>query len=657
MIFPLEKNFFKFNLRKKKDTVNNMCSIFGIISPGNYEKRGQIIRKMAEDQFHRGPDDGDFYEDETAALGHRRLSIIDLSSAARQPMHSSDERFILVFNGEIYNYRDLKTLLESKGHKFTTSSDTECIIHCFEEYGTKTFSMLDGMFAIALYDSAEKKVFLARDRMGKKPLFYFINNGELIFGSELSALKLYPDMPRKFNMQSVSDYLSLLYIPPPATIYENVFKMRPGEFMIFDCRTHALHREKYFAPDCSGLTDKDFATCSWQLRELVFNAVKKRLMSDVPIGVFLSGGVDSTIVTHIMTRLRAPEQTEAFSIGSDDPLYDESMRARHAANFINKRNGNALIHHEKTVNADDFKLLRKLVKHYGEPYADASMIPTSLVSGFAREKVTVALTGDGADELFGGYDRYFLMSRIHYFNLLPHSVRHILFHTLSQIIPSSSERTRQARIKRAFDVIGCRENQQYYRILDRCRSDFKNNLAGAAFKDSLNTLKQNSIIEMLDNLSSASAVGKYLEFDQQTYLPGDILTKTDIASMANSLELRSPFLDRDVVDFANSLPFEFKICKSDKKHILKHAFKDMLPKSVITGSKKGFGVPVANYLREAWHDEAENILFQSEKLAQSEIFNLDFLHKVWQMHQSGQTDNSYQLWTVILFALFLENES
>ena len=633
-----------------------MCSIFGIIDQKNHVDRSQILRKMAADQIHRGPDDGDFFENEEVAFGHRRLSIIDLSRAARQPMCSSDGRFVLVFNGEIYNYSELKKELIGKGHNFVTASDTECIIHCFEEYGTAAFAMLDGMFAIALYDKFEHKVFLARDRMGKKPLFYFFNENIFVFGSELSVLKQHCAMPRKLNMQSISDYLSLLYIPAPATVYENVFKAMPGELITLDCKSMTWQNEKYFALNCTENSNFNFHEASAHLRELVFKAVKKRLMSDVELGVFLSGGVDSTIVSSVMAELRSPQKTDAFSIGFDDPMYDESMRAKHAALFINQRNNNTLIHHEKIVSANDFGLLKKLVKHYGEPYADASMLPTALLCGFAREKVTVALTGDGADELFGGYDRYFLMSKIRYFNMLPYPVRNLIFTTLSNLIPSAGERTRQARIKRAFDVISCRRNQQYYRILDRCRTDFKSNLAGAAFKDTLNSLKTNSIIELLDNLSSNSAVGKYLEFDQMTYLNDDILTKTDIASMANSLELRSPFLDKDVVTFANSLPFEFKICGKDKKHILKHSFKDIIPPSVLTDSKKGFGVPVANYLRQQWHAPAFDIIFNSKKLAESEIFNLDFLKKIWQSHQSGQTDNSYQLWTIMLLALFLENE-
>lgn len=634
-----------------------MCSIFGIINAKCSDSRTAILHKMASDQFHRGPDDGGFFEDELCALGHRRLSIIDLSTDANQPMASRDGKVVIVFNGEIYNYLDLRKDLISKGHEFLTSSDTECIIHLYEEYGTAGFSQLDGMFAIALYDREKKKVFFLRDRMGKKPLFYFQHGKSLVFGSELSVLKLHPDMPATLDMQSVSDYLSLLYIPCPATIYENVFKVSPGEMMTFDCEKGELQKEFYFQLDHKISSVSSFTECADELRVLVFNAVQKRLMSDVPIGVFLSGGVDSSIVAGIMTQLRAPLKTDAFTIGFEDPSYDERTRARHTAMFINQQNGNALVHHEKTVLPADFSLLRKLVKHYGEPYADASMIPTYLLSKFTRETATVALSGDGADELFAGYERYFLMSKMRYFNLLPYPARMLIFKTLSNIIPSAHERSKQAKIKRAFDVISCRSNLQYYRILDRCRPDFKSQLAGEAFKDKLATLKQSSILELADSLTSNSTVGKFLEFDQKTYLVGDILTKTDIASMASSLELRSPFLDKDVVAFANKLPFSYKFYKNDKKHILKYAFKDMLPQSVLTDSKKGFGIPLASYLRGAWHDEAENLLFHSETLRSSMIFNMDFLKNIWHKHQSSQADYSYQLWTIMLFAMFLEGEA
>lgn len=632
-----------------------MCSIFGIIDSNKNAARTEILHGMATDQLHRGPDDGGFFEDDHAALGHRRLSILDLSSNARQPMSSSDGNIVLVFNGEIYNYPELRHSLIEKNHTFVSSCDTECIIHLYEEYGTEAFAKLDGMFAIALYDRKQQKVYLVRDRVGKKPLFYFQYGRNLVFGSELSVLKQHPAMPHEFDMQSVSDYLSLLYIPCPATIYKNVFKVAPSEMLTFHITSGSLDKTTYFSPDFTVKSNLNFEDCAADLRELVFKAVKKRLMSDVPVGVFLSGGVDSSIVAHVMTKLRSPLKTDAFTIGFDDPVYDERSRAETAAAFINQHNGNSLNLHEKTVSPSDFSLLKKLVKHYGEPYADASMIPTCLLSSFTRDKVTVALSGDGADELFAGYDRYFLMSKIRYFNLLPFPVRNIVFKTMSSIIPGGNERSRNARIKRAFDVISCRENLQYYRILERCRADFKAQLAGPALKDSLFQLKQNSVIELLDNLNTKSAVGKYLEFDRKTYLVGDILTKTDIASMANSLELRSPFLDRDIIEFADSIPFEFKMAGNNKKHILKYAFKDMLPPSVLTDSKKGFGVPIASYLRNSWHDEAENILFHSDTLKNCGIFDLDFLRKIWDIHMSGQQDYSYQLWTVLVFALFLKH--
>ncbi len=633
-----------------------MCSIFGIIDSDNLTKRSIILQKMAADQYHRGPDDGGFFEDENAALGHRRLSIIDLSSDAKQPMQSSDGNIILVFNGEIYNYQSLKKSLEAKGHKFRTASDTECIIHLFEEYGSDGFAKLDGMFAIALYDKKEKLIYLLRDRVGKKPLFYFQYGHALAFASELSALKQHDAMPRELNMQSVSDYLSLLYVPCPATIYKNVFKASPSEMLIFDIKSGILSKQKYHTDSFKINTSLSFEESSERLRELVFEAVRKRLMSDVPVGVFLSGGVDSGITANIMTRLRMPQKTDAFTIGFDDPVYDESSTACRTAAFINSQTDNALIHHRKNVSASDFNKLKMLVKHYGEPYADASMIPTALLSEFTREQVTVALSGDGADELFAGYDRYFLMSKIRYFNLLPYFARHFIFKTMSDLIPGGNERSRIARIKRAFEVISNKENIQYYALLDRCKSDFKSNLAGTLFKDELNKLKQNSVIELLDNLSSPSATGKYLEFDRRTYLVGDILTKTDIASMAYSLELRCPFLDKDVIAFADSMPFEYKLQGGDKKHILKNAFKDFLPDEVIRGGKKGFGVPVANYLRTVWRKDAEEILFGSENLSRSGIFNMEFLRRIWNTHQTSTSDYSYQLWTVLMFALFLETE-
>ncbi|MBR2723454.1 MAG: asparagine synthase (glutamine-hydrolyzing), partial [Lentisphaeria bacterium] len=328
-----------------------MCSIFGIIDSDNPAKRSGILQKMAVDQHHRGPDDGGFFEDENAALGHRRLSIIDLSSNAKQPMQSSDGNIVLVFNGEIYNYQSLKKSLEEKGHNFRTASDTECIIHLFEEYGSDGFSRLDGMFAIALYDRKAKILYLLRDRVGKKPLFYFQYGRALAFASELSALKQHDAMPRELDMQSVSDYLSLLYVPCPATIYKNVFKANPSEMLIFDIKSGILSKQQYHTDNFKINNSLSFEASSACLRELVFEAVRKRLMSDVPVGVFLSGGVDSGITANIMTRLRMPQKTDAFTIGFDDPVYDESSAACCTAELINNQTDNALVHHRKNVSA------------------------------------------------------------------------------------------------------------------------------------------------------------------------------------------------------------------------------------------------------------------------------------------------------------------
>ena len=394
-----------------------MCGIAGIINFNGKPVPEDILIRMNDAQAHRGPDEQGILIDRNVGLAHRRLSIIDLSQG-HQPLGNEDGSIQIVFNGEIYNCLELRSNLEQRGHIFKTHCDTEVIVHLYEEYGAACTGRLAGMFAFAIYDSVRRKMLFARDRLGKKPLFYFKNSECFLFSSELGGMKMHPAMPSELNLQAIHDYLSLQYIPCPDTVFKGVCKLPPAHYLELDLESGRTVLERYWRADYSAKTDLSFEDAVIKLRKLLFTAVERRLMSDVPLGAFLSGGLDSSIITGIMSRL-SKQPVKTFTIGFNDPKYDERNYARAAAEAINRQADCPLEYHEKVVDQNDFPVLEKLVDHYGEPYSDASMLPTFLLSKFTREKVTVALSGDGADEVFAGYERYLLIKYSQMLDVIP----------------------------------------------------------------------------------------------------------------------------------------------------------------------------------------------------------------------------------------------
>ncbi len=628
-----------------------MCGVAGIINHRNNDASAEIIRRMTGAIVHRGPDGDGFYTDQNVCLGHRRLSIIDLAGGW-QPIYNEDKTVVVILNGEIYNYLKLRKMLTDAGHHFATNSDTEVIVHAYEEYGSEFVEKLDGMFAFALYDTVNRKFFMARDRMGKKPIVYFVNYGELVFASEFEALKAHPSMPKKLNLSAVSDFMSFQYIPGPDTIYANVYKLPPGHLLEMHLDDSLISIHRYWQLDFSLKTDLNFDEATEKLRMLVERAVKKRLMSDVPFGVFLSGGVDSAIVSALMCKLRMPEKTMAFTIGFDDPAYDERGYARQTAAFINQKFGKTLDYFEKVVVPDDFANVETLVKHYGEPYADASMLPTYLLSQFAAEKITMALGGDGADEVFGGYERYLAIRMGQRLDMLTAGMHRRLFEFTGNLIKDDNERTFAGRLRRSLLVWGASRGERYFKILNRCPEELKHSL----FTDQLRVQSHDAkrIFEDLEwELSSQDVAERCSELDIQTYLPNDILVKMDIASMAASIEVRSPFLDKDVVEFAASLPFAYKLNGSSRKHILKKAFEEYLPEGLFHRRKRGFGVPIGRFMRENWRRQVEELLFDNPQMG--EYFKRAKVRELWDDHQSGRSDNTYILWNLTILSLFLKN--
>ena len=631
-----------------------MCGIAGIVNHRGDPAAGEIIAAMNAALTHRGPDASGIYLDEQVALGHRRLSIIDLENG-NQPFKNEDGSVIAVFNGEIYNFRRLRDELTARGHTFRSATDTEVIVHLYEELGGECVRLLEGMFAFAVYNAKTRRLLLARDRLGQKPLLYFMTNGMLVFASEFPALKCHPEMPTELDVNAVSDYLSFQYVPGPGTIYRNVHKLAPGHQLEFRLNEGTTSIRSYWRLDHSLKLTESFDEAARTLRGLVEKSVERRLMADVPVGTFLSGGVDSTIITAVAAAKRLPEKTNAYTIGFNDRRYDERSFAARAAEAINRRTGGGLIHRERVVEPGDFSLLEKLCARCGEPYADASILPTARLSEFAASEIKVALSGDGADEVFCGYERYLAYRWASRFSLLPGFLQRPLLKAVGAFCPDGGERSFSGRLRRFLRIMGTAPDQRYFTLLNRCGTPLKESLFGEKLRAAANRNSAELFDTLRWELTSANRIERLSELDLHTYLPGDILAKVDIASMAFSLEVRSPFLDREVVEFAARLPLSYKLRGAKRKRILCEAFKDVLPREISGRAKKGFGVPVAAYLRGEWRGAAEQALFDG-RLCNGEYFRRDTVEKLWKEHLSGRRDRSYLLWSLLIFSLFLERK-
>ena len=631
-----------------------MCGIAGIINHHGGDIK-DILREMSRAMSHRGPDgEGEFY-DGCCAFAHRRLAVIDPENGS-QPIFNEDGTVAAILNGEIYNYRELRSDLERRGHQFKTRSDAEVIPHLYEEFGSSFVNKLDGMFALAVYSAKNSRLLLVRDRMGKKPLFYFMSGDTLVFASTLNALKKHPAMPRKTDLRAVSDFLSLHYIPCPNTIYRDVHQLPPAYLLEYHIRELTLSIRGYWHLDYSLKTELSFEEASAELRRLIEKAVEKRLISDVPLGSFLSGGVDSTVITALAAKLRPDAPLNCYHIGFPDPVYDETEYARSAAESLRRKFGDHICFHTKRIEPGDFALLEKMASHIGQPFGDASILPSALLSSFAGNDITVALSGDGADEVFAGYERYLALGLAARADILPNRFRKLLFLAAAAILPDNGERSRCGRIRRMLSCMAVPSSQRYLTILDRFPQKRRKVLFGERMQALLNRPGSEYFDSLQWELSSVDAIEKFSELDMHSYLPNDILPKVDTASMAYALEVRSPFLDREVVEFAAALPLSYKLCGSSRKHILKNAFADLLPEKVAGRAKKGFGVPVSRWLRNEWKSLAGEVIFD-RKFMDAGYFSREALETVWGNHQTGKEDAGYLLWGILNFALFINAEA
>ena len=621
-----------------------MCGIAGLFDITGHQAfdRG-LLREMNQTQFHRGPDEGGDFLEPGIALAHRRLSIIDLSSG-QQPMHSADGAVSLVYNGEIYNFGELATELKGLGYQFRTRCDTEVILYAWQEWGEACVERFRGMFAFAIYDARRQCVFLARDRLGIKPLFYsLLHDGVVAFGSELKVLKAHPKLPRSLEPRAVEDYFALGYIPEPKTIYRGVYKLRPGHTLLLERGKSMPDQREYWDVPFEPVATGSEADLCEELFARMREAVDIRLVSEVPLGAFLSGGVDSSAVVAAMAQLQS-DPVNTCAIGFDVPQFNETDFARQVADRYGTN------HLERVVASDDFDLLDTLAALYDEPYADSSAIPTYRVCQLARERVTVALSGDGGDEHFAGYRRYrWHMNEERMRNLLPLGIRKPVFGTLGRLYPKLDWAPRVFRAKTTFESIGRNAVEAYLHSVSLTSDTQRNLMFSDAMQRELQGYRAVETFEHYARRCPADDPLSLIQYlDMKTYLVGDILTKVDRASMAHSLEVRVPLLDHKFIEWVSGLPVNMKLRGQEGKYILKKALEPHLPHDVLYRPKMGFGVPLGKWFRGPLKKRIRESLLEGN-LAQSGMFCQSYLEQLVNDHQSGLREYSAPLWALMMF--------
>ncbi|WP_417451685.1 XrtA/PEP-CTERM system amidotransferase [Kordiimonas sp.] len=623
-----------------------MCGITGIMVTGDNQVDQSALRLMTEQIAHRGPDADGFFFGAGVALGHRRLSIIDVDGG-HQPMLSRDERVVVSYNGEIYNFQQLRRELEALGHHFTSHSDTEVLLASYLEWGRECVTRLRGMFAFALWDSRSRELFLARDRLGIKPL-YFANlaDGTFIFGSELKALMVYPGISRKMRIDALEDFMALGYVPDPKSILDGVEQLSPGYTLTVNRETGQQRQMPYWSLDV--VTPAIAGGQPDELLERLEEAVKLRMIADVPLGAFLSGGLDSSTIVGLMSR-NNPEPVETCSIGSDDPLFDESGHAQLVADHFGTH------HRMRLVSAKDSSLLDVMASVYDEPFADLSALPTYRVCALAREKVKVALSGDGGDELFAGYRRHrFHMLEEELRSRIPLGIRRPVFSALAAVYPKLDGAPRFMRAKSTFEALARSSAEAYFQSVSKTPDSVRLKLYSRKMSDRLfGYHPQERFTKLATEVSDAHPLSIIQYIDFKTYLPGDILTKVDRASMAHSLEVRVPILDHKFVEWGLRLDPETRIRDGIGKAVFKDATRGFVPNSIIDRPKKGFNVPAANWLREELAGEVRN-LAASERLLDTGLFSRKAMQKMVDEHLEQKRDHHTSLWSLLMLERSME---
>jgi len=631
-----------------------MCGIAGLYNgrgPEPFDSR--ILKRMADAIAHRGPDGEGFHLEPGVALAHRRLAIIDLASGS-QPMFSADGRVVVVFNGEIYNFRELTAELKRLGHEFRTKSDTEVILNAWRAWGAGCIKRFSGMFAFALWDSRSEIFVLARDHLGKKPLYYAMENGHrLAFASELKALAPCPWVSRKISAEAVEDYLCLGYVPDPKSIYRDVLKLPPGHMLVWK-RGSAPILSAYWDLDLTERSSQSPRAAADELTTRLDHAVKQRMVADVPLGAFLSGGVDSSGVVAHMARAGGPP-VKTCTIGFGEGSHDERAYARAMA----QRYGTD--HVEKVIEPGfmaDTGLLDRVATAYDEPFADSSAIPTYQVCAAARESVTVALSGDGGDEAFGGYRRYRWHMREHTVRtLVPSWLRGPVFGLLADVYPQLAWAPRFLRARTTFRELAQSPAGAYLNNIAVIADPLRQALYDPKFKADLQDYHASSAITQL--MDAAPADNPLLQaqyVDMKTWLAGRMLVKVDRASMAHGLEVRSPYLDYELFQWAASLPAHLKIARGEQKAVLKTSLEPFVPRELLYRPKQGFGMPLAEWLRTSLQPLIRRAM-ASPVLLDAGYFKPEALRRVLDEHTTGQRDHGAVLWSLLMFERFLTREA
>ncbi len=638
-----------------------MCGVTGFIHFSAEKQATEadqpLLAQMNQAQFHRGPDEGGEYLDGHVALGHRRLSIIDLSSG-QQPMASDDGEYVLIFNGEVYNFKQTRLELESLGHTFHSHSDTEVILHAYMQWGPACVDKLQGMFTFAIWHKTQQSLFISRDRLGIKPLFYTMIDGTLYFASELKSITLIPGLSKKIDAKAIEQYFALGYAAEPHTIYQDVAKLSPGHNLTIKVGDTAPTIEQYWDVSYAEQVEMSEEVYLEEMVDQFKSAVDSHMNADVPLGSFLSGGVDSSAVVAMMSQIANEKSNDkssdtpakpvtTCSIGFDVKDYNETDFARMVAKDYKTD------HHENIVASDDFELVDLLAGLYDEPYADSSAMPTYRVCQLAREKVTVCLSGDGADELLAGYRRYgLMMNEEKVRSILPYAVRKPIFGTLGKLYPKLDWAPQFLRAKTTFQSLAMDTAEGYFHGVSLLNDAQRK----ALFSDDLyQELKGYTALEVFRehqaNFDGDDPLSLIQYLDIKTYLVGDILTKVDRASMAHSLEVRVPFLDHKFVEWTAKIPTDLKIKNGCGKYILKKAMEPHLPHDVLYRKKMGFRVPLSDWFKGPLKQKLRDALL-SEEMNNSGLFNMKTVEKWLDDHQSGRKEYSAPLWTLLMFASF-----
>ncbi len=629
-----------------------MCGIAGLFdtrSKRNFAP--ELMTRINNVQAHRGPDELGLHLEPGLAFGHRRLSVIDLASG-QQPLFNEDHSVAIVFNGEIYNYQALTTELTALGHTFRTRSDTEVIIHAWEAWGEACVQRLRGMFAFAVWDRNQQTLFLARDRMGVKPMFYaLLADGSFIFGSELKVITAHPDFVRSIDPLAVEEYFALGYVADPRCIYTGAHKLAPAHTLTLRHGQGLAEPKPYWDVSFTLANPISAEDAMHELRARLDESVRLRLMAEVPLGAFLSGGVDSSAVVATMASV-SNTQVRTCAIGFDDPKFNESAFAQQVAERYHTD------HHLEIVKSDDFDLIDTLAWLYDEPFADSSAIPTYRVCQLARKHVTVALSGDGGDESFGGYRRY----RLHAAeerarSALPHGLRQPLFGALGRLYPKLDWAPRMFRAKTTFQALAMDSTQAYLHSVSVLRLDEREALYSSGFKRTLAGYRAQEVFKQHAanaNTTDPLALVQYLDY--KTWLVGDINTKVDRAAMAHSLEVREPLMDHELIEWLATLPSSLKIRGQEGKWLLKKAFEPSLPNDVLYRPKMGFSVPLAKWLRGPLRERLQQAVL-GPQLEATGYFNPETLQTMVRQHLSGQRDHAAPLWTLLMFDAFLRQSA